>query len=693
MNKRTLSIIYELCRLDAVVSIGSLAEKYKVSQRTIRNDLNAVSSLLRENHLAELQLKSGGIIYRADDFEKILPLVSDRDFYAYKLSKEERVKVAASLLVNSPGYITLSAIADSLFVSRATIINDLDAIKKYVRLGNLQVLSHPNKGLRVEGAESDKRMFLMKLVDLKTANGHQDMVAGHISVQAGNRIIIQKILNEQERIHTSFFTDGSFQEILLYLGIMVNRNLQGEFLEARKKVSNGKYRMAQDILKYVVQYCHVNTTEDEVQFLSELLAAARYLKNRAVQKNAVKIQMITRVFIEKISDELGIHLDDDYDFFENLSNHLASILSEKTSYPENPVVDEILEENQEVLAAVHKRKAVVQSCMERELTEKDLEYIAIHVCAALERKKNKEVAFHVIVACHAGIGTSQLLLEKLKMHFNFHIVDVVSSHEARNLEPGKADLVITTVPLEGCSLDYVVVSPLLSDEDYIRVGNKIDALRSSRNLPVRIEENEVTAKGMIERIAPLVYEAVPDQAEGLMKRIRKTVQDYFHQSAEAEAEIFAPYLHHLLPASHITLDVECSDWKEAVIKSGERLLERGYIEQRYIDAMIRNIEENGPYVVLSPGFAVPHEGLEAGSIKVGMHLIRLKTPVDFGSEEFDPVEFVCCLSAVDHKVHLKAFFHLVNMLQAEGFKERLRECRIPEDAAKVIEEFEYVVMG
>ena len=69
--------------------------------------------------------------------------------------------------------------------------------------------------------------------------------------------------------------------------------------------------------------------------------------------------------------------------------------------------------------------------------------------------------------------------------------------------------------------------------------------------------------------------------------------------------------------------------------------------------------------VLSPGFAVHHEGLEAGSIKVGMHLIRLKTPVSFGSEEFDPVEFVCCLSAVDHKTYLKAFFNLVNMLQTE----------------------------
>lgn len=137
--------------------------------------------------------------------------------------------------------------------------------------------------------------------------------------------------------------------------------------------------------------------------------------------------------------------------------------------------------------------------------------------------------------------------------------------------------------------------------------------------------------------------------------------------------------------------MECTDWKDAVMKSAQKLLELGYIEERYIDAMIQNIEENGPYVVLTKGFAVPHEGLDQGSIKVGMNLIRLKNPVNFDAEENDPVEFVCCLSAVDHKTHLKAFFNLVNMLQNPEFKEALRQCKTPDETAKVIEKYEYSI--
>ena len=694
MNKRTVAIIQELANTEKERTIQQLADSFGVSSRTIRNDLNAINDLLRENGLHEIVLERGGHILREKDFPKIESLIIQDDFYQYKLSKEERKRVAAVLLVSSPAYITLSSIADPLFVSRATIISDLDAIKQLIRTNGLEVISHPNKGLRVEGKESAKRLFLMKMSGKQTTGIPSGAAEQNISVQAGNRIVIQKILGEQEHIHQSFLTDASFHQIIHYLGIMVNRNLQGEFIEKQEDHNNGKYRMAQDILRYISQYCHINTTEDEVNFLSGMLLRARYLKEKNPNKDAIKNQLITRQFIEEISEELEVQLNNDYDFFESLSNHLQSVFSDVAPvYQENPIITEVLEENPEVFEAVKKKLPVILRYMPRDMTEIEAGYIAVHICAALERKKNREIAFHVVVVCHAGIGTSHLLLEKLKQHFHFQIVDIVSSHEAARLKKEEADFVISTVPLKNCALDYVVVSPLLTDEDYLRVGNRIDALRNSRSLPSRVEEKEISAKGLIARIQPIVYEQVPDQAYSLMKRLRREIRSYMNQSLEADAEIFSPYLHHLLPESHIQLDVECTDWKDAIRKSAQKLLDSGYIEEKYIDAMIHNVEENGPYIVLSPGFAMPHEGLEAGSIKVGMNLIRLKNPVPFGEEEFDPVHLICCLSAVDHKTHLKAFFNLVNMLQKGEVKQKLYQCSTPREAAAIIEKYEYDIIG
>ena len=66
--------------------------------------------------------------------------------------------------------------------------------------------------------------------------------------------------------------------------------------------------MAQDILRYVSQYCHINTTENEIQFLSELLVDSQYMKQMTKENKIIKIQLITRQFIEHISYDLGINL-------------------------------------------------------------------------------------------------------------------------------------------------------------------------------------------------------------------------------------------------------------------------------------------------------------------------------------------------------------------------------------------------
>lgn len=690
MNRRRVEIINDLANLEHTSTISQLTERYGVSSRTIRNDLSAVNELLAGAGLSPLKLKKGGGIHCALDFVQILEHIDVEDYYEYRLSREERIRVAAVLMVQSVDYITLSDIAENLFVSRATVIEDLGEIKELIRQNGMEVISSPNKGQRVVGKESSRRIFLLNLTEQgQIGAGKRD---AKVRTQAGDRIVIQKIINEQEHVHKSYLDDASFMRLNRYLGIMIDRNMKGEYMEPQPQADSSRYRLAQDILKYICQYCQILSTEDELRFLCRFLPRCHYVRQTHYNPDIVKLQMITRQFIRSISEELELDLNMDYDFFENLSNHLESVLKQDAPFfPESEEIREIVEDNREIHMAVTNHLPILYQYYNRAFTEIETMYITVHVCAALERKKNREIVFHVAVVCHSGIGTSRLLMEKLKKHFNFQIAEVLSAHEARNLTEEKADFIISTIPLKNCRLDHVVVSPMFGDEDYIRVGSKIDTLRNSRNLPSRMEEKAISARGLLKLLKPIVYEAAPEQAPALYKQIRRTIRDYFNQSQEADDEIFAPYLHHLLPAAHIQLDVRCTDWKDAVRKSAQKLLESGYIEERYIDAMIVNIEENGPYVVLSPGFAMPHEGLEQGGIKVGMNLIRLDSPVNFGAEEFDPVEFVCCLSAVDHKLHLKAFFNLVNMLGNPSFKQALREAKSPQEAAVIIEQYEYTL--
>ena len=160
MNKRQLDIIEKLSSAYRKFNISELADECKVSERTIRKDLDKINELLEENKIGRLVLKSGKII-KPNEFNSILNRISKDDFYSYKLSKPERIDVIIQMLINSVGYVTLACIADYLCVSRVTVINDLDEIKEKMLEWDLQVISRHNKGLRVEGKEEKKRELLL----------------------------------------------------------------------------------------------------------------------------------------------------------------------------------------------------------------------------------------------------------------------------------------------------------------------------------------------------------------------------------------------------------------------------------------------------------------------------------------------------------------------------------------------------
>lgn len=693
MNKRTKDIVGELIRTDQILTISDLSTHFGVSERTIRNDLNNINDWLGQNGLSLIKLGSNGRIEYRPEIEEVQKFVLENDFYSYKLSKEERKLIMAAILISSSEYTTLAKIADILFVSRVTVINDLDDVKRFISQEKLKVISHSNKGLRVEGEESRKRRMLLLMNRPQREFGQMDFAGNTLNrlmgIEGEEQEIIRKIINEQEHANNSFMTDDSFHELTLYLSILLKRVRQGEFVEKQDISHNLRYPMAAGILKYLCQYCGVTVTEDEVQYLSMVLSGLRYLKKDDFNGDIVKTQLITRQFIEAVSRTLELDFNNDYVFYENLSNHLQSIFeSSDLSFKENPVLRQILDKNKQIEYAVDENRAIVEKYIHRPLSPVELTYIAIHICAAIERKKNKEVAFHVILVCHGGIGTSQLLLERLKKHFNFQIVDIMSAHEVGRIRKGQADMVISTVRLSDCEIDNVVVTPSLDDTDYLKVGHLIDDLRSRKNLPPRLEKKKITAKSPLNRLKPVIRQYKEQDVELLLKKVEEEVNQYFCVEEE-NPDLFAPMLHHILTADRIELDVECRDWREAVRLSASRLLRDGVIEKCYVESMIHNIEENGPYVVIYPGFAMPHDAADAGTLRVGMNLIRLKEPVLFGDEEAEPVRYVCCLSAVDHERHLKAFFHLVNLLQNSRFRDMLERCGSPKEMADGIRKFEY----
>lgn len=79
-------------------------------------------------------------------------------------------------------------------------------------------------------------------------------------------------------------------------------------------------------------------------------------------------------------------------------------------------------------------------------------------------------------------------------------------------------------------------------------------------------------------------------------------------------------LEELLTEKTIKLNVEAKDWEEAVRKGGAILVENDLAEPRYVDAMVKLVKENGPYIVIAPDIAMPHARPEDGVKQACMSL-------------------------------------------------------------------------
>lgn len=106
------------------------------------------------------------------------------------------------------------------------------------------------------------------------------------------------------------------------------------------------------------------------------------------------------------------------------------------------------------------------------------------------------------------------------------------------------------------------------------------------------------------------------------------------------------------------------NWEEAVALSSAPLLEKKFIEQRYIDKIIANIKELGPYVLLTDGVMMPHARPEDGVAKKGMSFLKIRKGVKLHQTD-EPVFASFTLAAENSDGHQDAIAELADFLDNE----------------------------
>ncbi|WED24135.1 PTS sugar transporter subunit IIA [Vibrio sp. JC009] len=144
----------------------------------------------------------------------------------------------------------------------------------------------------------------------------------------------------------------------------------------------------------------------------------------------------------------------------------------------------------------------------------------------------------------------------------------------------------------------------------------------------------------------------------------------------------------LIDNNSIKLNVEATEWRDAIKVGTDMLIASGAVEPSYHEAIISSIEKLGPYICIAPDFAMPHARPEDGVNRTAFALVTLANPIEI---EGEVVKVMVTLAGSSSDEHMEGLMEVTQVLDDEDSEtgvdvEKLLACKTNEDVFAVIDE-------
>ncbi len=681
------------------ITTKQIARAIGVSERTVRYDLDTIDYWLKEKGVNLKRKNKIGIWIenRSQNLIKLKEFLDPAADNYHVFNSEERKKIILQMLFESQRPLSIMELAENIKVSRTTIIKDLDDVEKWLQKRNIRLLRKPNYGIFLECDEISWRKGIIELIseNIDKTNLVKFLKQNRLTGLKSSRIdfLLNKHLTElfskvdiifiencvemiEQRLNIKF-VDAALIGLVIHIALAIKRlqqqkqiTMPEEQLTALKNTD--EFNVARVVAEKLGEQFKVSIPEAEIGYITLHIMGAKIRENYTAESysglNATdKEKDIIQKFIKITSSLLNVDLSKDDELLKNLCIHLKPAIN-RLKYGMsifNPLLKDIKTKYGIVFSAAKRASEIFENELGVSLNDDEIGYIAMHIGASLERNNYNifDTRIKIVAVCSSGIGTAKLLSSRIKKEFpEIEIIREVSLAELNEEVLNDASFVVTTIPIEDIFYKPVIyVSPLLEEKDIELIRAVIRKTGPNFSKHDQIIEKIISA---VERNCKIINRL----------NLIKELENIFNIQQEWKGDRL-PMLLDLITEKTIAVDVEAGDWKEAIRKAGELLVEQNYVKPDYVEAMIKTAEGMKAYIVITPGVALPHARPEYGVNKVCMSLALLKTPVNFGHPKNDPVKAVIALGAVDNHTHLKALAELSDFLDSQTNIEKLFQCK------------------
>lgn len=470
-----------------------IASGIDVSNRTARKYLHLLEDALKKEAVATIDAKQGnGYQLKIEDSKKfdvfylneVKEQSTSKDITTIQESNDRQYYILNRLFFEQSA-VYVDAIADELFVSRSTISNDLVEIKKLITPYQIELQSKSNKGIFVVGNEQNIRHFIMNYFfmdrlhdNLFAFSMHANLLEG-ISVEEIVIIVLDECRESQLKL-----SDFIVYNLVLHIGLAIKRIQNGFLMDIQAPIAfdedSIEYQTALKILARIEQAMGITFSSEEADFI------ALHLKNKITAKtifqkadateDEIRSQLLET--LKAIDQDTPFDLEHDTILIDGLMIHFIPLLTrlQNNSSIENPLLEEIKSQYPDLYELTVNYFSKMPIFSSYRMTEGEWAYLAIHITAAVERYFNDQKT-HVLVICATGLGSSQMIKNRLEREFGSRILieKVISYYEIAEQDLSQIDLVISSINLGNIVLNapIVNVSVFLGEEDIKKINHEI----------------------------------------------------------------------------------------------------------------------------------------------------------------------------------------------------------------------------
>jgi len=541
-SPRLRQILLIMLKEDTIISVKNLADKIKVSKRTVQRELEYTDSYLSD-FAVRVQSKTGmGIWLEGDDADKerLYTVLQEEDVLE-SYDKDERRKRLILEILKDCNPKKLYYYSNILGVSEATISNDMEAIEGWFESFNLKIIRKQGYGVALEGSEKDYRKAVRKFIDenigsMMITNLFNEKERTIFDVIGNKEDNFYNLLNDEilKGVVTCFLsikdkrilrlTENSYIGLILHVTIAINRILQNEIIENNEELINrfqddDDYDLALRIVNSLEEEFQIEIPDIEIAYIclhikgSKLQYATQIGTEIESQSERDEILSFINGMIDIYDDNYAYELKQDDEFIIGLLAHLQPTFIRLRNHMNisNPLLKQIKESYPEIYNKCKNLGRLIEERYGYRVPDAEIGFLAIHFGAAifrLENQKESKRKVDIGIVCASGIGISRLMLSKLK-HFLKERAELVT-YGKEDLTPkvlDNVDFLISSINLDDVKSDILRVNPLLVEQDLEQIDGKVryyERVAKKQNIKVDFSKQLESINFVIDQIKDII---------------------------------------------------------------------------------------------------------------------------------------------------------------------------------------------